>query len=198
VLLAFALLFFARLLSALPRRKLIAPLAVLLLALGVYDQTPSPRVDPNSPHHQSVAVREQIAAADQRLVEKVEARLAPGALVYEFPAQDYPEAGWTARMSDYDPMRPYLWSKTLRFSYGNMKGRPEAAWQRQVAQMNDADRLTELQNKGFSAIYVLREGFEDSGQVDALLQALKERGHTEVIESDFGDSFFVVLRPVFP
>jgi hypothetical protein len=64
--------------------------------------------------------------------------------------------------------------------------------------MNDADRLTELQNKGFSAIYVLREGFEDSGQVDALLQALKERGHTEVIESDFGDSFFVVLRPVFP
>jgi phosphoglycerol transferase len=195
-LLMFALLFLARLLTVLATRipRLVSgALALGLVALGAFDQTPNLRIDPNFPHWENVAQREKIAEADQRLVAEVERRVPPGTAVYQLPAMQFPESGFIGRVPDYDQFRPYLFSKTLKFSYGNMKGRPEANWQNAVSAMSDEQRVAELKRQGFGAMYVLRNAYPPH-QVEQLIQNMAALGHTEVIHSDYGDSFFIVLK----
>jgi hypothetical protein len=196
-LLMFALLFLARLLThgfrRLGRPWLSLAASVLLVAVGAFDQTPTLRIDPNFPHWESAAVRENIAAADERLVAETEKRLAPGTAVFQLPVMQYPESGFLGRAPDYDQFRPYLFSKHLRFSYGNMKGRPEANWQSAVAAMPLPQQLAELKAKGFGALYVLRNAYAPA-QLQQLVESLRAVGQTDFIESDYGDSFFVILK----
>ena len=192
-LLAFALLFGARLLSSVRRRAVFRVACLTCLAWGLLDQVPGTQVDANAPHWETVAERERLAEADEKLVAEAERRLPEGGLVFELPAMVFPEAGYIGRTPDYDPFRPYLFSRHLHFSYGNMKGRPEYEWQQQVAAMNDDDRLAELKKKGFLALYVLKNAFPP-GEVDRLLGSLRAHGHTEVLESEAGDSCFVLLK----
>ncbi len=194
--LMFALLFLARLLTkwlkSAPRVVSWGAVAVVL-ALGVWDQTPTSRIDPNVPHWETVAQREKVALADEHLVAAVEKKLPEGTSVYQLPAMQFPEAGFLGRLPDYDQFRPYLFSKTLKFSYGNMKGRKESNWQNEVAGLPDAQRLAELERRGFGAIYVLRFGYQPE-QVEQFLTSMRALGQTEVIESEYGDSFFVLLQ----
>jgi phosphoglycerol transferase len=196
-LLMFALLFLARLLTALSRktpRGLLPALAVVLLAVGAFDQTPSMRVNPNFPHWETVSQREQVARADERLVTEFERRVPVGTMVFQLPAMQFPESGFLGRVPDYDQLRPYLFSKALHFSYGNMKGRPEAQWQNRIAALSAAELVAELERLGFGGLYVLRQAYAPQ-QVEALLEALRGLGRTEILESEYGDSLFVVLHP---
>jgi phosphoglycerol transferase len=168
-------------------------LCAACLAWGIVDQTPNRRTNPNYPHWETVEQREQAAAADEKLVAQVEARLPAGTAVYQLPPEIYPESGFLGRAPDYEQFRPYLFSHHLRFSYGNMKGRPESQWQHDVAAMGDEQRLAVLREKGFGAIYVLRNGYPP-GVPERIVAALRDRGHTEVLESEYGDSFFVLLK----
>jgi hypothetical protein len=60
--------------------------------------------------------------------------------------------------------------------------------------MPDAQRIAELESRGFGAIYVLRFGYQPQ-QVEQLLANMRALGRSEVIESEYGDSFFVLLHP---
>ncbi len=196
-LLMFALLFLARMLSLLPTgwpRWALAPIAALLLAIGVYDQTPSSRIDPNVPHWETVAQREVIAVSDEHLVAELEKRVPPGTMVFQLPQMQFPEAGFLGRLPDYDQFRPYLFSKTLRWSYGNMKGRPEADWQNEMASLPGPMRIAALEQKGFGAIYILKNGYPPY-EVAAMLAELNAAGRGETIESEYGDSVVVLLHP---
>ena len=63
--------------------------------------------------------------------EAVEKRLPEGAMIFEEPIMDYPEQ-MTSTVTSYEHFRPYLFSQTLRFSFGGEKGRPLADWQHQL------------------------------------------------------------------
>jgi phosphoglycerol transferase len=195
VLFMFALLFLARLLTRASTTMGLAfvPLCIVLIACGVADQTPTNRIDPNVPHWETVVQREKVAEADEKLVAAVEQRLPVGAAIYQLPPIQFPEAGFYGRLPDYDQFRPYLFSKTLRFSYGNMKGRPEANWQNEVAAMSETQRLAELSRRGFGAIYVLKNAYAPQ-QIEQFLNSMRAQGHSEVLESEYGDSLFVLLN----
>ncbi len=60
--------------------------------------------------------------ADRALASELDSRLPQGAAVFQLPVMEFPESPPIASMYDYEPFRPYLWSKTLRFSYGAHKG----------------------------------------------------------------------------
>lgn len=137
------------------RAKCIIPLfSVLILGAGIYDQvSPAFRPDWNG-----------LKAAwgnDRTFVESVESRLPADAMVFQLPYMPFPESKPVAAMMDYEHIKPYLHSKTLRWSYGAIKGRDTSLWQKETSAKPPAEMLKELKAKGFAAVYIDRTGFTD-------------------------------------
>ena len=91
-------------------------------------------------------------AADGTFTRQVEAALPPGAAVYQAPYRPYPEAVPVNDLPDYEPLRPYLQSSSLRFSYGGEKGR-ESGWQVFVFDREPEQVLPLLCLAQFSAVW---------------------------------------------
>jgi phosphoglycerol transferase len=132
-----------------------ALLAVLILPFAAYEQ-----VLPRRAAAEVDALHQQ-ASADAALVAVMQARLPRGSRVFQLPAVDYPEVS-------FEPFRPFLWSDGLSFSFGNMKGRPEAEWQHRVAALPPAEMLAALDEAGFKAIFLLENGKELAGALTAI------------------------------
>ncbi len=92
--------------------------------------------------------------SDRDFVQKLEAELPKGAMIYQFPYHPFPESGPVEHMLDYQLFTGFLHSEHLRWSYGGMKGRPGDLWQRTLAEKPIAEQITELREKGFAGIYV--------------------------------------------
>jgi phosphoglycerol transferase len=102
-------------------------------------------------------------AQDACFVRAIEASLSPGAAIFQLPYVPFPENGFLHRMGDYEHFRAYLRSRTLRWSYGAIKGRAGDAWQKRTANLPAEQMASQLLAAGFEAIYVDRHGFDDNG-----------------------------------
>ena len=124
VILVIVLLFAARRMAELPLRSSLASLLAILAAVVVlWDQVP------RSPDARETAAITFQIDSDREIVEKMEAALPPGAMVFQIPIMDFPESP-APGLSPYDHLRPYLFSNRLRYSFGSMKGREDTLWQR--------------------------------------------------------------------
>jgi phosphoglycerol transferase len=187
VILAIVLMFAARWLSSLRLRSGFASLlAVLAATLVFWDQVPRP---PDLKEREFVAFQIE---SDQEIVEKMEAALPPGAMVFQLPIMEFPEAP-VAGLSPYDHLRPYLFSKSLRFSFGSMKGREDTQWQKDLTGLTLDAAVAKLRSLGFQAILINRNGFPDKAK--GIIQSLSTMGNTRVIESAAGDLVCVLLSP---
>ncbi len=128
--------------------------------------------------------------ADGAFTRQVEASLPAGAAVYQIPYRQYPEAGTIGDIPDYEPLRPYLQSSALRFSFGGEKGR-EAGWQDYVFDRPAAQVLPLLCLAQFSAIWLDRASYgtqdaalAETGLVSALAQqpVVNESGRFAVFD----------------
>jgi phosphoglycerol transferase len=143
----------------------VAAVLVLVVAVGVLDGTPRRPLLPES------AVRPTFEA-DRALVGTLEQTLPNGAAVFQLPVHPFPEGGPRHAMADYDPVRGYLHSRDLRWSYGGMKGR-EADWQLAVALLAVEHQLRAAVAVGFDGLWLDRAGYADGGAaVDAELRRL--------------------------
>jgi len=160
--------------------------AILILLIALWDQMP-PQVSA-----QELKDTAQAIASDRHFTERMEEHLPPNAMVFQLPIIPFPETPG-AGIGAYDHFRPYLYSRSLRFSFGSDKGRPEEAWQSRLSQLSFREAVDQLENYGFSAIYLNRDGFPDRG--DVLLKNLQEMGYTDQIESDQKDLVCVLIKP---
>jgi hypothetical protein len=147
----------------------------VILWLGVLDQTSSSFVPDYS--RLKHGFEEQ-----QAFVSQIEATVPRGSMIFEFPNVSFPESKPIATMKGYDEFRGYLHSRSLRWSAGAMKGRPEALWPESNGLNVGAGQLDEeaqgphrtvlglspqaldaLALAGFGGIYIDREGFRDFG-----------------------------------
>ena len=87
----------------------------------------------------------------------------------------------------------YLTTKTLRFSFGSVRGRTREAWQWEAEKMPPAEMAATLEKYGFSAVYINRKGYTDHG--DALVKALGDAGHKVIAEDEVHDQVCVALNP---
>lgn len=133
--------------------KLSGPvLAVVLLAVGLYDQTFPKQIRPYEP-------RSHAFRTDRDFVQTVEKALPEGSKVFQLPYVQYPEAGFVNEIENYTPCIGYLHSDKLRWSFGVSKGRPAADWY-EAAAATPADQLVPLMlSKGFTAVWVDRFGY---------------------------------------
>jgi phosphoglycerol transferase len=158
-LLALGLLFeqLARRLAASGQRRLgYYAFLALVLAVGVYDQSSRAFVPPYE-------VLKEVYRRDAEFVGRIEAAVPPGGMVFQLPYMPFPEVPPVEQVACYDPFRGYLHSRTLRWSYGAMKGREADHWQKEVAALPVAEQVAALSQAGFAGIYVDRAGYADYG-----------------------------------
>ena len=103
-----------------------------------------------------------VHASNREFVHAVESVLPAESLVFQLPYKAFPESGRLHNMADYDHLRPYLHSRTLRWSHGAMSGRVGDVWQRQVTSKAVPEMLHDLAVAGFAGLYVDRAGFADN------------------------------------
>jgi phosphoglycerol transferase len=128
----------------------------LVLAIGLFDQVTTGAVRP----YGSV---KGMFRADKQLVGRIEAKAPRGAMIFELPYLSYPEGGNVHGMTDYDPLRPYLHSRELRWSFPAMRGRFEDIWTRTISAEAPAQLVTDLSNADFEGILIDRPGYADNG-----------------------------------
>jgi len=123
------------------RRWLTAALApagcVLLVGAGLLDQVPP--VQP--PRFQADVVTWK---SDQSYVDQIQARVAANTMVFQLPYQSFPESAGVLKLVGSDPLRPYLHSSDLRWSYGGIKGRALADWAESVSSEPTERMLVEI------------------------------------------------------
>lgn len=188
--LALSLLFGARALtrvSASWRPSRVNAGMLLLVGLICWDQLPLQKTA------ESLARTEMRVSSDRAFTAAMEDALPPSAMVFQLPVMPFPESWPIHQMTDYEHLRPYLYSTDLHFSYGSDKGRAREKWQDVAARQPVPELVATLERAGFAALYINRKGYPDGGA--ALLTKLREAGRTTVIESPAGDLVCVLLHP---
>ena len=187
--LAIALFFLVSRMSHLVRRwnRLASyALAVSVAALGLLDQLP-----PQNLNEVETALKQ--LESDRAFGRALEERLPPEAMIFQYPVMGFPESDPVRGCDVYDHLRPYLWTKALRFSFGSVKGRPREDWQGQVGQLPLDQAVKELERYGFAGFFINRKAYEDHAE-DALKQ-LAKLGRTQLIEDEGHDLVCVGLNP---
>jgi len=131
---------------------------------------------------------------DRAFVRDAEQVLPPGAMVFQLPLVDFPEGLPLPGMGAYEPLRPYLFSDRLRWSFGSDRGRRREHWQLTVAAKPPADMAAALEACGFAGILVHRAAAVDGG----VLAGLAAAGRPVRVTSAAGDFALVPLHPRVP
>ena len=162
-------------------------LATGVAALGLLDQLPLP---PSKDETRALA---KLVENDQAFARKLEEKLLPGTMVFQVPVMNFIDADPINDCQPYEHVRPYLWTKTLRFSFGSVQGRPREAWQKLVMNLPLEQMISKLEQFGFGAIYFNRKAYTD--HAEALIKELARLGMTQLIEDDAHELFCLQLTP---
>jgi phosphoglycerol transferase len=169
-----------------PSKVALCGLLAVLTTLGVLDQTCESCV----PRYQSI---KEVYTRDAAFVREVEAVLPERAMIFQLPYMPFPEGPRIGEVERYDPARGYLHSRTLRWSFGSMKGRSTATWHQDVAGKPAAEMVKVLSATGFSGIFIDRFGFADRAcQLEAELGRLLDT--RPLVSADQRFSFLAMAR----
>ncbi|MHC4514439.1 MAG: hypothetical protein ACYS5W_12135 [Planctomycetota bacterium] len=138
-------------------------LLALLLALGVFDQTPRGLAWGHKENERNFH-------SDKKFVQEIERVLPENARVFQVPLQPFPEGEGPHRMGGYHHMVGYCHSTRLRWSFGAIRGRGIDLWQISALRKGPVGSLNTLALAGFDGIWVDRFGLTDEdAQVEKLL-----------------------------
>lgn len=133
-------------------RILFAGILFILILFGIYDQTTEGFV-PFYEQNRSEFLR------DRNFFSSVESSLPPGASVYQLPYQAFPESPREYQMQDYEHLRGYLHTDSLKWSYGAMRGRASDLWQDSLSREPFEIFLEKISLLGFKGIYLDRNAY---------------------------------------
>jgi len=141
----------------------------LLLFMGILDQTTKDIVFPYSR-------LKSIYTNDSKMIQTIESVLPPRTMIYQLPYVPFPEHPPVHNMQDYELFTGYLHSKSLRWSYGAIKGRETDSWQQELSTRPLPELIEAVKTAGFGGIYLDRNGFADrGGELEANLTGLLGR-----------------------
>jgi phosphoglycerol transferase len=142
-------------------------LLLSVLLIGLYDQANNKFV----PNYSAAKAEYQNDAA---LVRAIDHELPPQAQVLQLPYEPFPEES-IEEMPSYSHLSLYMHESDLRWSYGAVKGRPNADWQADLADKPAEDLVATAIAKGFDGIYIDRFGYPErdaklEGELGELLE----------------------------
>jgi hypothetical protein len=133
--------------------------------------------------------------ADRAFVREVEHELPAGAMLFQLPIVEFPEGMPPPGIDAYDSLRPYLFSRRLRWTFGSDRGRRREAWMLAAAAKGPPAMVDALETCGFAGLLVDRRAYAPD---DELLTGLAAAGRPVRVVSLAGDFAFVPLRPRVP
>ena len=122
---------------------------VLITILSLYDQMP------NDSAKGTIEVRTRFLA-ERNFVKTIEEKLAPSAMVYQYPYSQYLRDSEYYGWGGWGHIRLYLHSAALRWSNGASKNSPVDDWHLRLFHMPINQLITEVQAAGFNAVVVDR------------------------------------------
>jgi phosphoglycerol transferase len=137
------------------RAVLAAAVCVVVLAVGVFDQTSSADI----PDYKAL---ERAWNSDDVFMHGIQRDLGKGAAVFEMPYVFFPEAGSIVGTGPYDQVRGWLHADSLRWSWGSVRGR-NGDWQGAVVRLQAPEALDALTAVGFTGLMIDRAGYDDHG-----------------------------------
>lgn len=168
------------------RKKWVKAVGCILFAaivvLGLYDQIPG-EITGNS-----VAFAAE-KKSDSEFIQRIEGEVAKGAMIYQLPYHPYPEGGPVNNMADYHLLVGFLYSDTLRWSYGGSKGREGDLWNQSVSALPPDQMVTSVKEKGFAGIYIDKRAYNDA-EFGNLISTLNSCIGKEPILSENGNLYF--------
>ncbi len=168
------------------RRAFVAPaLAVALVVVGLFDQTGGLRPNPD--------INKAEFERDARFIAGIEQTLPAGSMVFELPWQPFPEEPARGSMAQYDQLKPFLHSKTLRWSFGGMRGR-ESDWQEAAVARPTATMLDAIDAVGFRGLYIDRAGYVGDDATNLVSEVSAALDGETPLTSEDGRLLFFDLR----
>ena len=134
---------------------LAATACFMVVGVGLFDQVPPVPLD-------QFKADTTAWAGDQTYVDEIQAQVPPNTMVFQLPYVPYPEAGNLLKLADYDPLRPFLHSTDLRWSYGGVKGRALADWAASASSEPTSRMLVEIGAANFGGLHIDRAGYTAS------------------------------------
>lgn len=177
VITALSLVMVALLLNKIVLKKKVASYGIcaLVLLIGMFDQI---KICAENWQDSIRPVQEMY----EEYFSQVEDSLPSGAMVYQLPYMDYPEAGFVNDIGDYELFAGYLFTDSLKWSYGGVKGRNVTAKNLNIDNGMSFDFLMGLKKAGFSAVYIDTDGYIDQGQ--EILCFYNSLGIEPIVSSD--------------
>ena len=160
-------------------------LSLLCICLGLFDQTMQTDCS-------QLAQSESNFKSDARFFKKVEALLPKGSSIYQLPYMPFPENGPVYHLHDYELFTGFLHSKTLRWSYGGMKGRGGDWFFRALAKEPISLQLDVIKRLGFEGLLIDRRGFPDNA-VDLINHFTELLGQPALVHENGEIVFFRIL-----
>ncbi len=137
--------------------KLLWGCSLFLLGIGLFTQSSNVSALPSK---MGANIREY--KNDEIFVRQIEQILPVGSMIFQLPYMSFPE-GSSHRMTSYDHFKGSLHSHFLKWSFGAIRGRATDFWQRQTSSLSIPEMLKELIQKGFTGLYIDRNGYADYG-----------------------------------
>jgi len=150
-------------------------LCVIVLTVGICDQV---LIYPLDWQASTAALQDDY----QKFFKEVEACLEDHAMVYQLPYTHFPESGPVNQMLDYTHLIGYLFTDTIRWSYGGVVGRNERAGELYIDDGKSIDFINGIRSAGFSGIYIDTYAYEDSGK--EILDFYASFGFEKVVSGD--------------
>ena len=162
-------------------------LLILLSGLVFFDQ-----IRIVYPYNQEEIIENYVS--DKDFVREIEGQLPSGAMIFQLPFMNYPEAVKTNNMKNYDHLKVYLHSDNLRWSYGAMRGSISSEWNRRTASLPVEAMVTAAAVTNFSGIQIDRDGYTRQ-EWNELEKALTEMLQVKPKISRNGRLVFFDLQP---
>lgn len=169
-------------------KKMMLPIAIGLSILGFWDQTSRTPVLYND----SIRVTFE---SDHSFIKDIEAIVPSKSAIYQLPYMAFPEVPPLNQLTDYGLFKGFLHSRSLRWSYGGIKGREGDLFFRALAQQPLQKQVEVVTKLGFVGIYIDRRGYEDYGRgLEEQLQKILGSG-PQLQSSDKNLVFFKIIHP---
>jgi phosphoglycerol transferase len=157
-------------------------LSIALIVFGLYDQTPAGFYSERLQKNQDYIL-------DKNFIESIEQHIEPNSPIYQLPYMQFPEVPNLYQLESYDLLSGFNYSKTLRWSYGGMKGRDGDIFYQNLSQQPLNTQIKTIKKMGFKGVYVDLRGYEDHGNT-TILELTKLLGHALLIRQDNNVVFF--------
>lgn len=114
-------------------------------------------------------------------------------MVMQYPLMYFPEAAPVHNMQNYEPIKAFVLSNRIAWSFGSAPGREAYIWQKKLLLLSCKQQIEILEASGFSGLYIDTRGYVDKAEnfMNELITLLNQ----QPIKSKDGNYAFFTLQP---